>query len=254
MKNNELHYEDIANIMVGEGNSDYEIYLKTKELLSLQTTYPELCNPDELHFQLVHQAEELFFKSLNHSLLEINKYILEKNTNRILSNFNRAHIAQKNLLTTIELLYPMSPREYQDIRLKLGNGSGQDSPGFKSFLKIAPYLWRSYKSLYLNDNMDNLHKIYNTEYKHCDAFIIAESFLELDDLHNKFLYFHMKLIGRSIGLQAHSIKGNVVTNLTSRIARSLFPELWDVRSKMTSEWGSQYGIVRDSLSENSSVN
>ena len=31
---------------------------------------------------------------------------------------------------TIEILHAMSPREYQDIRLKLGNGSGQDSPGF----------------------------------------------------------------------------------------------------------------------------
>ncbi|APJ03997.1 tryptophan 2,3-dioxygenase family protein [Silvanigrella aquatica] len=254
MKKNEIVYDDIVNIMVGDGKSDYELYLKTKELLSLQTNYSDLCNIDELHFQLVHQAEELFFKSLNHSLLEVNKYMLEKNTNRILSSFKRAHKAQASLLSTIELLYPMSPREYQDIRLKLGNGSGQDSPGFKSFLKIAPCLWRSYKAEYLDDNTENLHKIYNTEYKHCDAFIIAESFLEVDDYYNKFLYFHMKLIGRSIGLEAHSMKGNVVTNLTARIARSLFPELWDVRSKMTSEWGSQYGIVRDSLSENSRVN
>ena len=248
MLSNRLTIDDLSELMNGNGKSDYEIYLKTKDLLSLQTNYNELCNADEIHFQLIHQAEELFFKSLNFSLLEINKYLLEKNYQRIISNFKRAHKAQECLLKTIEILHSMSPREYQDIRLKLGNGSGQDSPGFKSFLKIAPTLWLSFKEHFSIHDINDFEKIYHTEYVHNEVYLICECFLELDDLYNKFLYFHMKLIGRSIGLQAHSMKGNVVTNLTNRIARSLFPELWEIRSKMTSEWGSQYGIVRDSLS------
>lgn len=248
MLTNRLAYDDLSDVMTGNGKSDYEIYLKTKDLLSLQTNYNDLCNADEIHFQLVHQAEELFFKSLNCSLLEISKYIHEKNLQRIISNFKRAYKAQECLLKTIEILHAMSPREYQDIRLKLGNGSGQDSPGFKSFLKISPLLWHSFKEVYSINSLEDIEKIYITEYTHNDTYLICEAFLELDALFNKFLYFHMKLIGRSIGLQAHSMKGNVVTNLTNRIARSLYPELWEIRSKMTSEWGIQYGIVRESLS------
>ena len=36
----------------------------------------------------------------------------------------------------LTLLHTMSPKEYQEIRLQLENGSGQESPGFKCFLKL----------------------------------------------------------------------------------------------------------------------
>ena len=45
--------------MGGEGTLDYELYLNTKRLLSCQSPFSELCNRDELQFQIVHQIEEL---------------------------------------------------------------------------------------------------------------------------------------------------------------------------------------------------
>lgn len=36
--------------MQGEGNTDYEIYLNTRRLLSCQSDFDELCNGDELQF------------------------------------------------------------------------------------------------------------------------------------------------------------------------------------------------------------
>jgi tryptophan 2,3-dioxygenase len=76
----EIKINEILNSMHGEGNTDYEAYLKTKDLLSLQSPYNDLCNPDELQFQIVHQTEELLFKLLNYTLIDIQKNILEKNT------------------------------------------------------------------------------------------------------------------------------------------------------------------------------
>ena len=49
-------------ILEGKGATDYERYLRTDDLLSLQTPEGELSHPDELTFQVVHQASELLMK------------------------------------------------------------------------------------------------------------------------------------------------------------------------------------------------
>lgn len=240
---------ELQNYLNHQGCSDYETYLKTNDLLSLQTKFAELCNPDELQFQLVHQTEELLFKLINSSLIEIYKLIDEKNVHRIQTYFLRIHKAQQNLISVIQLLHTMSPRAYQDIRTKLGNGSGQESPGFNAFLKIVPIVWKKFKKTFYLENNGELEKIYNQNYSHCDRYVMCESFLELDDLYNKFLYYHMKLVGRSIGLNAHSLKGNIVSSMTQRITRSFVSELLDIRSNMTSQWGNEYGVKRSTLSK-----
>ena len=49
-------------ILPGKGASDYERYLRTDELLSLQKTPEEQAHRDELLFQTVHQSSELWLK------------------------------------------------------------------------------------------------------------------------------------------------------------------------------------------------
>ena len=49
-------------ILPGQGASDYERYLRTDELLALQKNTAELSHPDEMTFQVVHQASELLMK------------------------------------------------------------------------------------------------------------------------------------------------------------------------------------------------
>ena len=49
-------------ILSGEGASDYERYLRTDELLALQKRPNEQTHRDELLFQTVHQASELWLK------------------------------------------------------------------------------------------------------------------------------------------------------------------------------------------------
>ena len=45
-------------ILEGKGASDYERYIRTDDLLSLQTPIDQLSHPDELTFQVVHQSSE----------------------------------------------------------------------------------------------------------------------------------------------------------------------------------------------------
>ena len=63
-----MNREQFYEIMSGEGTLDYELYLNTKALLSCQSKFEELCNPDELQFQLVHQVEELWMKLIAYTL------------------------------------------------------------------------------------------------------------------------------------------------------------------------------------------
>ena len=49
-------------VLPGPGASDYERYLRTDELLSLQKSAPERNHHDELLFTVVHQSSELWLK------------------------------------------------------------------------------------------------------------------------------------------------------------------------------------------------
>ena len=172
--------EFFYSIMNGDGTLDYEVYLNTKALLSCQKDFKEFCNPDELQFQIVHQVEEMWMKLIGYTLLDIDDCIQEENTNRIITLFRRVHIAQRMMIDELSLLETMSPKEYQEIRLRLGNGSGQESPGFRTLLRMHTPLWQSFQGKYLDKHGLTIEKIYNSEYTHSDAYVVAEAFAEFD--------------------------------------------------------------------------
>jgi tryptophan 2,3-dioxygenase len=244
-----LDREHFYSIMNGEGTLDYEVYLNTKQLLTCQKDFKDFCNADELQFQIVHQIEELWMKLIGYTLLDIDDYLQQENTNRVITLFRRVHIAQRLLIEQLALLETMSPKEYQEIRVGLGQGSGQESPGFRTLLKMHQPLWESFKAHYLDKHGLTVEKVYNSEYSHSDAYVVAEAMAEFDELFQKFRYHHMQLIHRSIGLGAKSLKGRPVEILQEGLRIQFFPELWDIRNKMTDAWGSQYGVVRDKISK-----
>src|SRR3954447_7753153 len=57
-----LGHAELLPVLPGPGASDYERYLRTDELLSLQKTPEERTHHDELLFQCTHQASELWLK------------------------------------------------------------------------------------------------------------------------------------------------------------------------------------------------
>src|SRR5919197_6533332 len=54
--------DEFAPVLSGPGASDYERYLRTDELLSLQKPAEDRAHHDELLFQTVHQSSELWLK------------------------------------------------------------------------------------------------------------------------------------------------------------------------------------------------
>ncbi len=245
-----MNREQFYATMAGKGTLDYEIYLNTQTLLSCQKDFDDFCNQDELQFQIVHQSEELWMKLIAYTLLNIDEYIQDEKTNLVLTLFNRVHRIQRILIDQLPILETMSPKDYQEIRANLGNGSGQESPGFRTLMKMYKPLWQSFKTCYLDRHQLNLEQIYNTEYSHCDAYMVAESLAEYDELFQKFRYYHIQLIYRTIGMGANSLKGRSVELLREGMQSKFFPELWEIRHKMTNNWGKEYGQIRDSLGQN----
>ncbi|MGB9404061.1 MAG: hypothetical protein WCA98_11000, partial [Candidatus Acidiferrales bacterium] len=180
-------------------------------------------------------------------LLDIDDYIQKEDTNRVITLFRRVHSALRMMIVQLDLLETMSPKEYQEIRLQLGNGSGQESPGFRTILKMPQPLWQSFKTHYLDAHDLNVEKIYDSEYSHSDAYVIAEALAEFDELFQRFRFCHIQLIHRTIGLGAKSLKGRSVDLLNEGQRVRFFPELWEIRNHMTDAWGGKYGVVRDAI-------
>ncbi|MDC0602240.1 tryptophan 2,3-dioxygenase family protein [Aliiglaciecola sp.] len=226
---------------------DYGAYLQCDTLLQCQKPLESLCNSDELQFQIVHQVEELWMKLMIYSLIDVLEYMQKQESHRVITLMGRVHRLQRMMIEQMDLLETMSPKEYQEIRLQLGNGSGQESPGFRTLVKIPKDLWQEFEQHYVVGRGKSIESIYDSEYAHDDSYVIAEALLEFDELLQKFRWQHMFLIQRSIGIDSRSLKGRPVEMLRSGARHQFFPELWDIRNQMTDAWGQSYGKVRDSL-------
>jgi tryptophan 2,3-dioxygenase len=242
--NREAVYADMA----GGKNLDYETYLNTADLLACQKPFDKFCNKDELQFQIVHQVEELWMKLIAYTLLDVDEYLEQQHAFRVLTLLARCNRTLKLMTEQLRLLETMSPKEYQEIRLQLGNGSGQESPGFRVLLKIIPNIWRTFEAVYLKGRNLTVEQIYDANYAHDDAYSIAEAMLDLDEQFQKFRQDHILLIQRSIGMGAASLKGRSVDLLQAGAKNRFFGPLWDIRAAMTDRWGGSYGRVRDSIS------
>src|SRR5256885_14507607 len=122
-----VNREQFYEIMSGEGTLDYELYLNTKALLSCQSKFEELCNPDELQFQLVHQVEELWMKLIAYTLLDIDEYLQQENTNRVITLFRRVHTAERVMIAQNALLEIILPQEKQGNCFRFGKGRDRKS-------------------------------------------------------------------------------------------------------------------------------
>src|SRR5205814_2688492 len=102
--------------------TDYEKYIRTDELLGLQKAPDALSCHDELQFQVVHQAHELYMKLIEHELRFVCSCFERGDSARALTHLHRVSTVQRVLLHSIDLLDTMAPTDYMTIRTVLGRG------------------------------------------------------------------------------------------------------------------------------------
>ena len=159
-------------VLNGSARSDYENYLLTDQLLSLQKGPDEWKHRDELLFTVVHQASELWLKLATSEVLESLNQLKLNNLRESLRLLGRAALCIQQTTNGLEMLEKMSPWDYQQVRRALGHGSGFDSPGFNSLRKSVPGLGFELSRLLEEEKIDLL-KLFLEDRKYEDLFQLA---------------------------------------------------------------------------------
>ena len=221
-------------VLEGKGATDYERYLRTDDLLSLQTHTEQLSHPDELTLQVVHQASEVLMKGA-HWELERALVALQDGTNPNCARLiRRANTLLEHPTSMLHILETITPYDYHVIRGGLGHGSGLDSPGFLSLLHIAPRIGEAFQEQLSSKGL-TADDIYRRHEEFFALHDVAERMLDFDERVQLFRFHHLKLAQRIIGGGAIGTMGTPVEVLQQRMQHVAYSELWDLRNKITAQ-------------------
>ena len=219
-------------ILPGTATSDYERYLRTDELLTLQKSPEELSHQDEMTFMVVHQSSELLLKGAAFELGRALEHLEQGdygNTTRLIRRANQLLDPPIELLHVLETI---TPYDYHIIRAGLGHGSGLDSPGFLSLLHVGPRLGQAFHDQ-LKCAGVALDDLYRQHEKYFGLHDVAERLVDFDERMQLFRFHHLKLAERIIGGRVVGTMGTPVEVLEQRMAHWLYKDLWDVRNQIT---------------------
>lgn len=221
-----------------EGTTDYERYLRVGSLLRLQKAPEDLAHPDEHLFQIMHQTAELWFKEI---LFEIDRAEAAMQRGEAVAAarlVNRCVEIVKVLSGQFDVLATMVPWDYHVIRLALGRGSGQESPGFNQVLASAPKLQDHFLALCARRGVTLDDVVTRRASGTDDLHLLEEELMAFAEQWLLWRERHLAFVKRMIGQGQKSLKGYSVEALEKHIrGHALFPELWAVRDTMTLEAG-----------------
>lgn len=218
-------------VLPGQGASDYERYLRTDELLSLQKPAGERVHHDELLFQTVHQSSELWLKLATSEVQEAAGRLERDDLPAAVRLLRRAVLSVKLITDEIEMLNQMSPWEYQSIRVVLGHGSGFDSPGFRRVSKVTQEVWRAFERQLRRAGLE-LTELYQRGREFEDLYQVAELLTEWDERIWVWRFRHYSIVARALGEDTVGTQGTPVEVLSKLIAQRQLPKLWEARSRL----------------------
>jgi tryptophan 2,3-dioxygenase len=219
-------------VLPGRGATDYERYLRTDELLSLQKTPEEVTHRDEHLFQTVHQASELWLKLACVELEAAAALIAEGAVAAAVRLLRRSNDAMALVIEHLHMLEHMSPVDYAVVRTALGHGAGFDSPGFRHVHRSSPALGEAFDALLARRSV-TLLDVYERSTELEELYQLAEQMTTWDERTIIWRFHHLKVVERIIGGHVIGTQGTPVEVLGKRVDVRFFPELWSVRDEIT---------------------
>jgi tryptophan 2,3-dioxygenase len=224
--------DEFAPILDGAGGSDYENYLRTHELLSLQKTPEESAHRDELLFTTVHQSSELWLKLAISELREAAAR-LDAGAPLVAADLlTRAVLCINYVIAALDMLDRLDPWDYQYVRTALGHGSGFDSPGFRGMSKAVPAVAAAFDRA-LRASGAPLEDLYRHRADHEPLHMVAERLLDLDERLRLWRFRHYGVVMRALGERTIGLQGTPIEVLGKLIVQRQVPRLWEIRSRLT---------------------
>jgi tryptophan 2,3-dioxygenase len=240
----------------------YSSYLKIDELLALQQPRSEGPEHDEMLFIVIHQVYELWFKEVLHELDRVKQLLDADDLHRAQHAFKRILTILKVLVAQIDILETMTPLEFLSFRERLEAASGFQSDQFRQIEFVLgvqseeaverfpegsraraalekrrgePTLWNTFVKYlarvgYSGDDIQKaLIEIYRKDPKHAE---LCERLVDLDEGIQEWRYRHVKMVERTIGTKLGTGGSAGAPYLRNTIGRPIFPDLWEIRSRL----------------------
>ena len=233
-------------VLPGRGASDYERYLRTDELLALQKSAEERVQHDELLFQTVHQASELWLKLATTEVDEAASKLEQDQVAPALRLLRRAVLCMQYVTAQLEMLNQMDPWEYQQIRVVLGHGSGFDSPGFRRVPTVTQRVSKAFDRQLQRAGLE-LTDLYRRGREFEDLFGLAELLIEWDERIWVWRFRHYTIVARALGEDTVGTQGTPVQVLGKLIAQRQIPKLWDARSRLVELFDAERAAAQENV-------
>jgi tryptophan 2,3-dioxygenase len=192
-----------------------------------------MAHRDELLFQTIHQASELWLKLAAIEAAEAAALVDRDAVWAAVRLLRRAVGALDLVHESTLMLEHLAPWDYHTLRPSLGHGSGFDSPGFRATHEVSATLAAAFTHLVQRRGL-TLARLYQDSHAHEDVFQVAERLLDWDQRLALWRVVHLKLVERIIGGHVIGTQGTPVEVLGRRLDVRHFPDLWELRNQLTS--------------------
>ena len=181
---------------------------------------------------------ELWFKQLLHELTHLQDRLEAGDTAHALHTLKRILTILKVVVTQIDVLETMTPRQFISFRARLESSSGFQSVQFRQLEAIVgPALFASFTEYlegqgYENAAGDAQGAVLAAYRDDGEPAQIAERLVDLDEGLQEWRYRHVKMVERTIGDRPGTGGSTGVEYLRSTLFRPAFPDLWAIRSRL----------------------
>lgn len=246
----------------------YATYLRIPELLRLQRLRSTPPHPEELHFIVVHQALELWFKLLLHDLERVLAHLDQDDWPSALILLRRVNDVMVTGLDQMRSLQDMPPWSLQQFRSYLGTASGLQSiqfrelellsglrePGYLKALEtfsggtlpqvlverrdgrsLADALTDAAARLGITDWAD----FYTNPREQGVFYVLCEALVDYDERWVRWRQEHINLVERSLGARIRGTAGTAIRYLERTARYRFFPQLWDLRNDLSVRGGGE---------------
>jgi tryptophan 2,3-dioxygenase len=240
---------------------NYADYLRLDLLLEAQQPLSD--HADELHFIVIHQVHELWFKLALNFMERAREATRRGEAVEAARLLGQISLIFENAVTTAEHLHTLPPMAFHRFRFLLAPGSGLQSYQFREIEFLAGYRdprhlewvkrmlakdeqWEGVQRRLAEDSLldvfmallaergvKEIADLYAAPQDHPELYLLADALSILDQRVVKWRHTHIQLVERTIGTGVIGTGGTTHDYLQATLRIRLFPDLWEARNALT---------------------